>query len=450
MGQKNSFRLTHLDFKSENNMDQLEIKRSMHADRIAEAVFMEFASSHPLNNIWQSLMMGEMQKGKGKKVLYLGVFEGSELIGASSVVLEPAHFGKYHARTMRGPLLNYEDTSESIAAQLNAITKFLNKENVLYWTADPYCIYSRRDLDGRFNPEFEVRKDLLEAFRMSGGLHSGFSTGIDNRHEPRWMYIIPLKSSKEEILHSFERKCRRSIVRAKENDITVREVNQSELHLVDELLNQAAKRHNFKWREASYNENLWEAFHPSGAVKFLIAEVNLDQFISKMEALIVEHRQKLYKVEEQIQQVPSKKMENRRQTLNEIITSQNKRLDEALKYKAQRKILPLAAGIFFVYGNEVICLMSGYDEQYKGFCGPYAMHWEMIQYCLNHGLNRYNLYGISGDFSSLMIDRGVYEFKRGFNGEVWELMGEFQFPVDRKLYKAFTYLKALKTKLKSF
>lgn len=450
MRQKNNFCLPHLDFESENNMDQLETKKSMHAQPITEAVFIEFASSHPLNSIWQSPMMSHMQESKGKKVLYLGVFEGSELIGASSVVLEPAHFGKYHARTMRGPLLNYEDPGERIAAQLNAITKYLKKEKVLYWTADPYCIYSRRDLDGKINPEFEVRTDLLEAFRMSGGLHSGFSTGIDNSHEPRWMYIVPLKSSKEQILHSFERKCQRSILRAEENDVTVREVNQSELYLVHELLNQAAKKHNFQWREASYNENLWEAFHPSGAVKFLVAEVNLDQFTSKMEALIAENRQKLSKVEKWIQQVPSKKMENRRQTLNEIITSQNKRLDEVLKYKTQGKTLPLAAGIFFIYGNEVICLMSGYDEQYADFCGPYAMHWEMIQYCLNHGLNRYNLYGISGDFSSSAIDRGVYDFKRGFNGEVWELMGEFQFPVDRTLYKAFKYLKAVKTKLKSF
>ena len=45
---------------------------------------------------------------------------------------------------------------------------------------------------------------------------------------------------------------------------------------------------------------------------------------------------------------------------------------------------------------------------------------------MEHGIKRYNLYGISGVFDASADDYGVYLFKKEFNGEVIELMGEFE------------------------
>ena len=36
----------------------------------------------------------------------------------------------------------------------------------------------------------------------------------------------------------------------------------------------------------------------------------------------------------------------------------------------------------------------------------------MINYAIEHGINRYNFYGISGDFSEDAEDAGVVKFKR--------------------------------------
>jgi len=107
-------------------------------------------------------------------------------------------------------------------------------------------------------------------------------------------------------------------------------------------------------------------------------------------------------------------------------------------------VLKLAAGIFFDYGQEVICLMSGYDERYAWFCGPYAMHWRMLKHCLEQGYARYNLYGISGEFGDDAVDSGVYAFKKGFNGEIWELPGYFEIPVYPVRYSLLRVARKLK------
>ena len=48
----------------------------------------------------------------------------------------------------------------------------------------------------------------------------------------------------------------------------------------------------------------------------------------------------------------------------------------------------------------------------------------MMKYCMEHNIARYNFYGVSGDFSE-DGNYGVYRFKRGFNAEIEELVGDF-------------------------
>ena len=96
-----------------------------------------------------------------------------------------------------------------------------------------------------------------------------------------------------------------------------------------------------------------------------------------------------------------------------------KKLEEADQMiQEDGQVLDLASGIFFTYGKEVLCLMSGVYEKYMRFAAPYAMHWKMMNYCIEHGMERYNLYGTSGIFDEGAPDYGVYLFKKGFQGEV--------------------------------
>ena len=92
--------------------------------------------------------------------------------------------------------------------------------------------------------------------------------------------------------------------------------------------------------------------------------------------------------------------------------------------------------------------MSGVYEKYMHYCSPYALHWHMLQYCIDHGYKRYNLYGISGIFDDSAEDYGVYLFKKGFNGNVIELMGDFEYVVDQKMYSAYQALRKVKHLLK--
>lgn len=51
----------------------------------------------------------------------------------------------------------------------------------------------------------------------------------------------------------------------------------------------------------------------------------------------------------------------------------------------------------------------------------------MIKYGIEHHIKRYNFYGISGIFSPEDEEYGVYLFKKGFDADVIELIGNFEY-----------------------
>ena len=57
-------------------------------------------------------------------------------------------------------------------------------------------------------------------------------------------------------------------------------------------------------------------------------------------------------------------------------------------------------------------IMRGTSNKYRHFAGSYAIQWTMINYAIDHGIDRYNFYGISGNFSEDAEDVGVIKFKK--------------------------------------
>ena len=103
-------------------------------------------------------------------------------------------------------------------------------------------------------------------------------------------------------------------------------------------------------------------------------------------------------------------------------------------------IIPLSCAMFMLYGDEVIYLSSGSYKEYMQYYGQYAIQWEMIKYACDNKYKRYNFYGLFDVFDRTGKDYGVYEFKKGFNGHVEELLGEYSFVLNKKIYNIHKFI----------
>ena len=95
-----------------------------------------------------------------------------------------------------------------------------------------------------------------------------------------------------------------------------------------------------------------------------------------------------------------------------------------------------------IHGNDVLAFIGGGYSDYLNLQPAYSIHYEMMKYAADNGYKYYNFYGISGNLVESDPMYGVYQFKKGFGGVVVELMGEFDYAVNKPLY--FLYITAYK------
>ena len=127
----------------------------------------------------------------------------------------------------------------------------------------------------------------------------------------------------------------------------------------------------------------------------------------------------------------------------------DKKIAELKKLKEEKgNIIPLACAMFVLVNGEIFYLSSGSYEEYMQYYGQYIIQWEMIKYACDNGYRRYNFYGIMDVFDKNGKDHGVYEFKKGFNGYVRELLGEYTYVINKKVYNNHALLSKIKKILK--
>ena len=91
----------------------------------------------------------------------------------------------------------------------------------------------------------------------------------------------------------------------------------------------------------------------------------------------------------------------------------------------------ISAGVFLLYGDELIYLFGGNKKEYLHLGSSYFMQWTMIQYGIENQFQKYNFYGIMGEPNK---EDGVYQVKRGFDGYVEELIGDYELPISWYYY----------------
>ena len=125
-------------------------------------------------------------------------------------------------------------------------------------------------------------------------------------------------------------------------------------------------------------------------------------------------------------------------------------LDKIKKYQKEYGKKTILGGILFlIYGNEVLSLYGGSNEELMNFQSAYSLHFEGIKYAVENKYNRYNFYGITGDFSQDNPLYGLYLFKKSFGGVVEELIGEFDLIINKPLYYLYKISYGLYHKIKN-
>ena len=396
---------------------------------LTDKEFMDYVESSTQKNFMQTTYMKEYYNLKGKENYLVGVYENKKVIAAALIYLE-SNFKKYKKYAIyKGFIMDYAN-QELLEFITKEISKFLKLKGAFMFTIDPNIIEVERDTDANVVENAKDNYTVIESLKKIGYFKSEKNIQI------KWTYVLDINGmNSEEIFKTFKQNTRNIINRTKNKyKLNVRTISYDELPEFKQITEDTSSRRGFNDKSLEYYQNMLKAF--TDKVTFKIAELNCDLYLS-----ILYNEKKDY--ENKINRIngTNKKKENYIQELKFI----TKKIEELEKLKNEKgNIIPLSCAMFILYGDEVVYFCSGSYKEYMQYYGQYIIQWEMIKYACDHNYKRYNFYGIMDVFNKSGKDYGVYEFKKGFNGYVKELLGEYSYVINKNVYKRFKLYSLIK------
>ena len=404
--------------------------------------FKKYADSHEQITFHQTEEWANLKKVNGWKPYYIGLKEDKKIKAAALILAkELPIIKKKMFYSPRGFLIDYNDY-ELLKKFTTELKKYIKKEKGIFVKIDPYVEYQERDNNGQIVENGYNNKKSVENLKKLGYKFFGFNTMQDTL-QPRWMHIIEINGKKEEeVLKDMESKTRQILRKNEKSSIKTREIVKEELPIFKSIMEHTGDRRDFIDRPLSYYEAMWDNLHDCGILKILLAEIDFEEYkkntIKEKEETEKNLKDRIYKHDNNLLKMNEKKYETSNKQDKESIERLEKQLLKIKTYKKEYgKKKNLGTILFLIYGNEVLSLFGGTDDNLLQFQSAYTVHYAGIKYAIDHGYKRYNFYGITGDFRKENPLYGLYLFKKSFGGHVVELIGEYDLVISNFWYKIY-------------
>ena len=180
--------------------------------------------------------------------------------------------------------------------------------------------------------------------------------------QPRYVFRLNVKDkTEEELMASFHEKWRYNIRLAVRKGVEIIEGGRDDLKAFHDLMLTTGVRDNFTIRPLSYFQRMYDELASKGYMKLLLAKYN-----------------------------------------GNIIAG----------------VIPI------IYGNKVWYLYGASSNEYRNVMPNYLLQWTQIKLALENKCDIYDFRGVSGHVDETHPQYGIYKFKKGFNGDFVEFIGE--------------------------
>ena len=109
----------------------------------------------------------------------------------------------------------------------------------------------------------------------------------------------------------------------------------------------------------------------------------------------------------------------------------------------------IAGTLAIWYGDKVWYLYGASSNEDRNYMPNYLLQWEMIRWAVEKGCRVYDFRGVPGDVGEDHPLYGLVKFKRGFNGDYTEFVGEMDLVLNKFWYQTVSKSKSVYGKLRT-
>lgn len=412
---------------------------------LSKKEYQEFFAKNELSSFMQTIELGNLKEELGDTVHYVGVKDNNKVV-AATLILEQKSFLNFKTfYAPRGFLIDYHD-KELLSFFTKNLKEYVKNKKGFRIIIDPNLVYRVRNNDGSIM-EGDKKDDLAFNNLISLGYkHFGFNIYIETL-QARWGYRLKLDKPYEELKKNFSKSTRKNIDACYKKGLQVRKGTIDDLDSMTELFSSTARRKDFQSRSLEYYKHMYKHMH--NLMSIYIAYIDPDVYIKSVESNLsneeTNNKNILAKMEKSM---VGHKLNTQKETSDKLIKKYKAELEEAKQFKQKYpEGKDIAALLSLKSGKEYLTLSSGSLEEYRKFTPKYAMYDQHIKDAYDMGYKWIDFYGISGCFDKNDKFYGIYEFKKGFGGNVIELIGQFELKVT-SMYNIYNLLRKIKNIIK--
>ncbi len=199
--------------------------------------------------------------------------------------------------------------------------------------------------------------------------------------QPKYVFRLDITPEEETLFANLHHKTRYNIRLAQKRGVEVRnDCGKDELPEFYRILKETTERDKFLVRSYGYFSDLWDYLMPAGYLKLFMA------------------------------------------------------------YYQQKAI---AGTLAFIFGDKAWYIYGASSNEHRNVMPNYLLQWEMIRWAKNNDCVMYDFRGVPGNLSEDNPLYGLYRFKKGFNGEYTEFVGEYDLVFSPFYYQLWTNLEPI-------
>ena len=415
-------------------------------EKLTPEEFNEFSQNHSGGTFFQSSYWGELKSFTGWTNHIVGIKQDNKVVAATLLLGKKIPMlNKYIYYAPRGFLIDYTNYY-LLEKFVSEITKYVKKNKGIFIKINPYVEYRKRDINGDIVSD-ETNKHIIDKLEHLNFKHNGFTISYGIDLEPRWLSVLNLENETEEsLLQNMRQTTRWGINNSYKHGLKIVEIGKDRLDEFKQLMEHTSERRGFIDRSESYYETMYDVFSKDDKIKIMLVELNTLEYVQHL---------KNQRQETLLKQVETKNNSdgNKSRRILKELDSQLEAIDKKIEelnnlYETKGEVIVIAGGLFMTFGRQVISLFGASYREYMKYNGQYFLNFKMIKYALNNGYDKFNFYGITGEFNEDSPMYGLFNFKRGFNSDVVELIGEFTLVTRKFSYKLYNFMLKVYRKLK--
>lgn len=399
---------------------------------LSEQEFDSFASQHKYSSYYQSSSYGYLMSNYGLKPMYLGIYDGSELLGASLILYKAPIMGFKYGYAPRGLLIDYSDYNNVINIT-KALKSYLFKERFIVLKMDPLILCAKKDKNGTIIECNEKNNNIMETLKTSNYYHCGYNDGFEAL-KPRWLAYLDLTKNESELFNSFSKSVKNKIKKASRLGVEVYKDNSA----IEKIYPLIEKKGNYS---LEYYKDLINCFGNKAEV--YVAKINSEMFVENSKLLYekeLEYNGYLHNIISR----DGYKGKNPKDTLNKKMES-DKLLVHYKEYLVQsidllREYpdgLIIGGSIVIKNSNTIHLVIDGYNKEYGRCCPLYLIRWQIIKNYLNSEYTSFDMNAITGIFEDNNPYKNLNDVKFGYNTIAHEYIGEFNLITNTPMYNLY-------------